>query len=77
MKRKQSKLTREQVLKLLKERQGERSLRQFAIDIGISAAYLSDVYLGKRSVGKKILKHLGLERNPAPRPEPTYSEASA
>ena len=77
MKRKQKTLTREAVIERLKVAQGERSLRQFAIEIGVSAAYLSDIYLGKRSPGNKILKHLGIARNPVPRPETTYSEVTA
>ena len=77
MKRKQQTLTREAVIERMKAAQGERSLRQFAIEIGVSAAYLSDVYLGKRGIGQKILKHLKIVRNLEPRPEPTYSEVRA
>jgi len=38
------------------------SLRKWALANGLSAAYASDVSLGKRSPGPSILKALGLER---------------
>jgi hypothetical protein len=55
-------MTQEQVLELLKEKQGDRSLREFALEVGCSAAYLSDVYNGNREPAKKILDYLGLTR---------------
>ena len=61
--RKHPKLTREEVVKKLKEKQGTRSLRRFAEELGISAAYLSDIYLGRRGVGPKVLQFLGLAKN--------------
>jgi transcriptional regulator with XRE-family HTH domain len=48
------------VIRELKARQGQRSLRQFARELGISAAYLSDIYLGRRGPGPKVLRPLGL-----------------
>jgi hypothetical protein len=48
------------VVEMLKKKQGERSLRQFATDMGISAAYLSDIYKGNRRPGKVVLQNLGL-----------------
>jgi transcriptional regulator with XRE-family HTH domain len=56
------KLTQSQVIKLLKKHQGERSLRQFARDIGTSAAYLSHIYAGKREPGPAVLEKLGLQK---------------
>lgn len=50
------------VIALLRRLQGERNSKQFAQELGISASYLSDIYLGKRSPGKKILSVLGLKR---------------
>lgn len=47
---------------MLKKRQGERSLREFATTLGISAPYLSDVYLGKRGLGPAILRKMGLTK---------------
>jgi transcriptional regulator with XRE-family HTH domain len=62
--------TREDVLDMLKKKQGDRSLRRFAEELEISAAYLSDIYRGNRRPGKSVLLHLGLaEQEPA---EPMY-----
>jgi hypothetical protein len=52
---------REDVIEKLKKRQGSRSLRTYAKDIGCSPAYLSSVYNGQREPGKAILDHLNLE----------------
>lgn len=54
--------TEEEVIELLKKRQGERSLRQFASEENVSAAYISDIYCGRRAPGAKILAILGLKR---------------
>jgi len=61
--RKQNKLTHDEVMARLKARQGERSLREFADELGLSAAYLSDVYLGRRGIGPKLLKTMGLTKD--------------
>jgi len=53
--------THDEVVEKLKRIQGKLSLRSFADKLHVSAAYLSDVYLRRRSPGKKILRHLGLE----------------
>jgi hypothetical protein len=53
---------KEEVIEKLKEEQGERSLRTYAGAIGCSAAYLSDVYNGKRDPGPLLLNLLNLER---------------
>lgn len=53
-------MKRSDVIAILKKRQGERSIRKFADELCVSAAYLSDVYLGRREPGKKILKPLGM-----------------
>ena len=55
-------LNRKQVHRLIRERQGERSLRAFAIELKVSAAYLSDILLGRREIGPKLLKPLKLRR---------------
>ena len=51
-----------EVVELLKAEQGDRSLRQFAEQLGISASYLSDIYLGKRSPGPAVLEVIGMEK---------------
>lgn len=64
-------LTNQDVLTRLKKMQNGRSIRQFAKEIGVGPSFLSDVYLGNRGVGKKILAYLGLVQDP-----PTYSETN-
>jgi transcriptional regulator with XRE-family HTH domain len=49
-------------IEMLKERQGTKSLRGFAEEIGISPMYLSDIYKGRREPGWKALAHIGLEK---------------
>lgn len=56
-------MNREAVIELLTKRQGSRSLREFAKELGVSASYLSDVYLGHREPGPSILEPLGLNRH--------------
>lgn len=55
-------LTHDEVIAALRKRQGSLTLRQFALKLDLSAAYLSDVYRKNREPGKKILKHLGLSK---------------
>ena len=51
-----------QLIRELRARQGQRSLRRFARELGISAAYLSDIYLGRSEPGPKVLEPLGLRK---------------
>lgn len=55
-------LTEAQVLKLLKDGQGELTQKQYAKKMKVGQAYLSDVYAGRRFLGTKMLKFLKLER---------------
>ena len=55
-------ITRDQLVKLLQKRQGGRAQRELAEELGISPAYLSDIYLGKRDPGESVLEKLGLEK---------------
>jgi hypothetical protein len=58
-------LSRFDVLKkLAREIEKAGSLRKWALTIGASAAYVSDVMLGKRDPGPKILTALKLEKVP-------------
>lgn len=57
-------LTRKQVIAKLKEAQGDDSLRIFGQKVDVTASYISDIYLGRRAPGPKILKFLGLEVAP-------------
>ena len=47
---------------MLKEVQGERTLRELADQVGCSQTLLSFVLNRKRDAGPKILRFLGLER---------------
>lgn len=53
--------TQDDVIQMLRVRQGERSMRALAKELGISPPYLSDVFAKQRKPGKRILKALGLE----------------
>lgn len=49
-------------ISIIRENMIGKSLRSYALELGISAAYLSDVLNDKREPGPKILDALGLER---------------
>jgi len=55
-------MTQENVVEMLRKKQGKRSLREFARDLGISAPYLSDIYKGRRNPGPTILEQFGLRK---------------
>ena len=55
-------LTRSQVMALIQGKQAGRSLRAFAKELKVSAAYLSDLYRGNRDPGPTILTIFGLKR---------------
>lgn len=55
-------MTRETLIRELKRRQGEKTLRQFARELGVAPSYLSDIYRGRREPGPKILRPLGVRR---------------
>ena len=51
--------TSEELVQMLRDRQGGATQIQFAAEIGISNTLLSDIYLGRRSIGNdKILAYL-------------------
>lgn len=56
------KLSQSDVLKMLKDDQGERSAAEYARQIGISPQYLSDIYCGRRDPGPAVLEYLGLQK---------------
>lgn len=47
---------------VLAERLKTVSLRALALELAVSAAYLSDIMNGKRTAGPKVLDALGLEK---------------
>ncbi len=53
-------LTRKKVIARMRERQGRRTQKAFAAELGISQPFLSDIYAGKRDPGAKVLSKLGL-----------------
>jgi hypothetical protein len=48
-------------IQIMRKEQGSRSLREFAVAMNVSAAYLSDIYASNRLPGKKIADALGYE----------------
>lgn len=52
--------TRDEVIDLLRACQADRSATDLAREIGVSKAYISDLYAERRNPGPKILKYLGL-----------------
>jgi hypothetical protein len=55
-------LTSDDVLALLQERKGSRTLEQLSEEIGVSYQYLGHVFRKVRAPGKDMLRFLGLER---------------
>lgn len=52
----------DRVLRKLKKMQGERSLRVFARELGISTVYLFDIYHGRREPSETIARAAGFEK---------------
>jgi hypothetical protein len=55
-------LTVDQIIALLKKKQGDGTQRDLAKELGVSQQYLNDVYLHRREPGESILKGLGVVR---------------
>lgn len=49
-------------LVILRKRQGSRSQKALAAELGITPSYLCDVLQGRREPGPQVLRALGLER---------------
>lgn len=47
---------------MLRKGQGTLSLRGYAVELGITPGYLSDLYKGNRTPGQTILSQLGLAK---------------
>lgn len=47
--------TPEELVELLRQRQGNLTLKQFAAEIGLSFQFVSDVLRGTRSVGNDLI----------------------
>lgn len=50
------------LLEVMKNIQGNRTQKEYADAIGVSAQYLNDVYNLRREPGPKILKSLGAQK---------------
>lgn len=55
-------LTTEQVVELLDEKRADRTLEQFAEEVGVSYQYLGHIFRRVRTPGREILKYLGLRK---------------
>jgi transcriptional regulator with XRE-family HTH domain len=55
-------MTRDQVVEILKKRQGELSQTAFADTLGISQGHLNQIYTGKKDPGASVLSKLGLRK---------------
>lgn len=52
----------ESVLRRLAKRQGDRTQRELAAEVGVSQQHLNDVLAGRRPPGPAVLNYLGLEK---------------
>ena len=60
MKRRQ--YTADEVVNILRKRQGERTQREFAAELGITQQYLCDLYARHRDPGDTVIDKLGMTR---------------
>ncbi len=55
-------MNEKEVVRLLKEKQGDRTQTQLAKDLKVTPAFINDVLNGRRRPSDLILKYLGLEK---------------
>lgn len=55
-------LTEKEVVEMLQKKQSKMTQKDFAKVVGISPAYLNDIYNLRRLPGPPVLRFLGLER---------------
>jgi len=55
-------ISKAELVEAIKKDQGDLSLRAYAAHLGVSAAYLSDFYRGRRDAGKTLLSLFGYRR---------------
>lgn len=56
-------MTKEHILHRIRiKTMGRSTQKEAAAELGISAQHLCDILLGKRELGPKVLKGLGIER---------------
>lgn len=54
-------MTAEEVIALLKHKQGGRTNLAFAAELGVTSTHLGEIYRGSRNIGQKVARALGLE----------------
>lgn len=54
--------TQDEVIEMIRKRIGNKTQREFALEIGVSQQYLNDILQGRRTPGPSILGYLGLEK---------------
>ena len=55
-------LRREQMIALMRQKQGDLTGTEFAKKLGISGSFLTEIYKGRRDPGEAILSQLGLSK---------------
>jgi transcriptional regulator with XRE-family HTH domain len=56
-------IDKKQVVDLIRETQGSKTLRDFGDEVGVSASYISEIYKGTRNPGVKILDYFGITKS--------------
>ena len=56
-------LTQDGLIRWLEKRQGTRNNKEFAESLGLSGAYLGDIYAKKREPGPKVLRAIKVKRH--------------
>lgn len=51
-----------EIVDLMRKRQGERTAKELADELGVSPQHISDIYLGRRFPGRSFLQRLGVEK---------------
>jgi len=55
-------MTEDEVIALISRHRNGKTIRAYAAEIGVSAAYLSDILARKREPGQKCLDHFGISK---------------
>jgi hypothetical protein len=70
-------LTQSDLVALMKKRQGARSVRAFALELGLSNTMIGAIYENKTEIGDKVAGRLGFERRVLYIPKSAESEKQA
>ena len=57
-----TRLSHDGLIQMLQKIQGKRTQKEFAESLGVSQQYICDLYAGKRQIGDKVLRALGMTR---------------